>query len=117
MQTKPLMYAPAKAKKIMDEDYERLREQSPHAARAAHYYVLSMLALHAPNKVPCFLGECAVDHIELSNLSFARFMIGGMFELELEGSPNINPMIKEVMCRRYLGLPPLVIEGGQDVNL
>lgn len=117
MRIKPLMYQLEKAKKIMIDDYERLREQSPHAARAAHYYILSMLALHAPNRVPCFLGECAVDHIELSNLSFARFMMHGMFALELKGSPKITPMMKEVMCRRYLGLPPLVIEGGHGVSL
>ena len=111
MQKISSMYPSETVKKIVDERYEKMRTDFPRTARAAHYYILSMLSLRAPNKVPCFLGECAVDPIELDNLLYAFFMMSGMIEQKLNGNTSVTPISKEVMCRKYLGLPPLVIHG------
>lgn len=103
-----------RVKEMMDESYQNIFDVHPKSTLSAYYYVLGMLALHQPNRVEGFRGDCAITLAELSDLVFAHTMMAGILDNELEGNPNVNPLSKEAMCRHYLGLPPVVLEGGQE---
>lgn len=105
-----------KAKKYADEQYEFVRDRYPKSVSAAYNLCQYYLAMYAPNKLAIFQGNCAVGHSELNFLLTGFLLIAMLLDEENSGNPNINPIIKDVMCRKYLGLKPLVITGGRAIN-
>ena len=110
------MYSSQAAKEHAEQRYEQMQKDYPRTVHAAYHYVLGMLSLHAPHKVPCFKGECAVDILEFSDLNFAFFRMASILEQELQGNPKITPTLKEAICRGDLKLPPLVLERSQQLS-
>lgn len=111
--TKPngIIWSSEEMKQRVSEHMEFLSDNYPDTAQAAYYTAQSYLSLHDPKRVPYLEAGCAVNHSDWEKLTCALVLIAGMLAKELSGVPTVQPTIKDVMIRKYLELPPLVIEG------
>lgn len=111
--TNPLdiVWTPEEMKEHVFKHMDFLRAHYPRTAQSTFYTVQSYLSLYDPKRVPYLEGSCSVPHGDWEKLTSAMVLIAGMLEQELRKVPAVQPTIKDVMIRKHLELPPLVIEG------